>query len=122
MRFHPVLTMDDLRLPVAAVFQDTGLMGIVSLLISLLMNHRPQRKSEALVLTPNLRSISCLAIRLLNNVARLDVSLMQATLGSSNQLEQEFIHMVSYFLESLIPKLPDISSFKCTQPGTASGG
>lgn len=94
---QPVLTMADLRLPIVNVFKDTGLMGIVSLLISLLMESKPQRRSESFVLTPRIISISSLALKVLNNVARLDVNLVQQTL-STGSLQQEFIHMLGYFL------------------------
>lgn len=97
IRLQPVMTMADLRNPVVNVFKDTGLMGIVSLLISLVMEQRPQRRSESLVLTRKIMSISWMALKVLNNVARMDVELVQAAL-CSDSLQHEFIHMLSSFL------------------------
>lgn len=53
-------------------------------------------------------SIATLALKVLNNVARLDVELLQHTLMCQPALQQEFIHMMGYFLASGLPKLAQV--------------
>ena len=65
------------------------------------MESRPQRRSDSIVLSDNIQNLSVMALKVLNNVATLNFELVQATL-SSGSLQQEFIHMLGFFLASCV--------------------
>eukprot|EP00753_Platysulcus_tardus_P002098 PLAT11610.4.p1 GENE.PLAT11610.4~~PLAT11610.4.p1 ORF type:complete len:492 (+),score=165.78 PLAT11610.4:1-1476(+) len=85
----------------AALFASSSpLLGIPSLLLSLLMHVHPRRKSASMNVTDSaLIQVARLSLRLLNNLARLDLPLVQTALGDTG-LRLELHHICVYILQS----------------------
>lgn len=79
--------------------EETGLVGLPSLLTAVLLQANPRATPEqaATALPSNFEEVATSVLRVLNNVARLDLSLVQNMLALPD-LRMEFFHLVSFLL------------------------
>ncbi|OQS04034.1 farnesyl pyrophosphate synthetase [Thraustotheca clavata] len=94
------VSMADLRLPLAKLFRSTGLIGIVSSLLSWFPIHVFYDCNNAAStgpIKPCYVSFATLLLHALNNIARLDLVWFQSTLGSPHN-QPPFLHLVSSVL------------------------
>jgi len=97
------------ELPAAAVLRvlrRTELFGVVSVLLSILLSEgrrggQPSEKAPRLPQT--VTSLSVQAVRILNQVARIDLTTLQETLGACRQ--QELYHLLVCFLDYCTSRL-----------------
>ena len=80
------------------VFHDTEMVAIPYLLICILLHEGPpKQQTQPKVMPQSVLSVTILSFRFLNNMARLDLDLLQRTLCSDEYLDQIF-HIFSYLL------------------------
>ncbi|KAG0561411.1 hypothetical protein KC19_9G062600 [Ceratodon purpureus] len=79
--------------------EETGLVGLPSLLTAVLLQANPRATPEqaATALPSNFEEVATSVLRVLNNVARLDLPLVQNMLALPD-LRMEFFHLVSFLL------------------------
>ncbi|KAH7436114.1 hypothetical protein KP509_05G003300 [Ceratopteris richardii] len=78
---------------------ETGLVGLPSLLTAVLLQTNPRSTPEqaASILPSNFEEIATVVLKVLNNLARLDLALVQSLLAMPD-LQMEFFHLVSFLL------------------------
>lgn len=78
---------------------ETGLVGLPSLLTAVLLQTNPRSTPEqaAAVLPSNFEEVATCVLKVLNNLARLDLGLVQSLLAMPD-LQMEFFHLVSFLL------------------------
>jgi len=95
-------------------FKETGLVGIISLLTSILLHSGPPRGNPTLVPLPHaVENLVLIAIKILNNVAHLDLKFLQSALGS-DEYAIEFFHLIRYLLWYCISTLEQHASNNST--------
>eukprot|EP00743_Colponemidia_sp_Colp-15_P003156 GILK01003409.1.p1 GENE.GILK01003409.1~~GILK01003409.1.p1 ORF type:complete len:917 (+),score=221.09 GILK01003409.1:142-2751(+) len=82
---------------VTAALRDTDLVGIVSLLISILLSGGPPRSSAPRLIPQTVLTLALISIKALNNIARIDLDLLQNTLGSID-FQVEVFHLLNYLV------------------------
>jgi hypothetical protein len=82
---------------IVLVFQETECVGMVSLLASLLLSDGAYSKTPTKVLPQTVVSLAMTSIKFFNNVARLDLQLIQKLMGSKIMNDQVF-HVFNYLL------------------------
>ncbi|MCO5595815.1 hypothetical protein L7F22_049865 [Adiantum nelumboides] len=82
-----------------SAISETGLVGLPSLLTAVLLQTNPRSTPEqaAAVLPPNFEEVATCVLKVLNNLARLDLGLVQSLLAMPD-LQMEFFHLVSFLL------------------------
>ncbi|KAI5077181.1 hypothetical protein GOP47_0007005 [Adiantum capillus-veneris] len=82
-----------------SAISETGLVGLPSLLTAVLLQTNPRSTPEqaAAVLPSNFEEVATCVLKVLNNLARLDLGLVQSLLAMPD-LQMEFFHLVSFLL------------------------
>ncbi|CAE8740149.1 unnamed protein product, partial [Polarella glacialis] len=89
---------------VLEMFRQTELFGIVGILVSILLSEGRREKGARLPQT--VISLAVQALRILNSVARIDLSTLQETLSSGRQ--QELYHLLVGLLDYCVSRVPAI--------------
>ena len=88
---NPIYQKSKLSDPIIFVLRETDLIGVVPLTASLILSYKyPKRLPQTLL------SLTMIAIKMLNNCARIDIKLVQ-DLGSNGSKDVIF-HLFSYLL------------------------
>eukprot|EP01018_Ginkgo_biloba_P024852 Gb_27228 [translate_table: standard] len=82
-----------------SVIAETGLVGLPSLLTAVLLQANPRSTSDqaAYMLPYNFEEVATAVLKILNNLARLDIKLVQSMLARPD-LQMEFFHLMSFLL------------------------
>ncbi|CAN6339224.1 unnamed protein product [Urochloa humidicola] len=88
---HPVMLL-------LSAMAETGLVSLPSLLTAVLLqaNNRSSEQTSA-ILPSNFEEVATGVLKVLNNMARLDINLLQCMLARSD-LKMEFFHLISFLL------------------------
>ncbi|CAD6344034.1 unnamed protein product [Miscanthus lutarioriparius] len=85
---------------------ETGLVSLPSLLTAVLLqanNNRSSSEQTLAILPSNFEEVATGVLKVLNNVARLDITLLQHMLARSD-LKMEFFHLISFLLSHCMNK------------------
>uniref|UniRef100_A0ACD6A749 Uncharacterized protein n=1 Tax=Avena sativa TaxID=4498 RepID=A0ACD6A749_AVESA len=88
---------------VLSAMAETGLVSLPSLLTAVLLqaNNRSSSDQASAVLPSNFEEVATGVLKVLNNVACLDITLLQCMLARSD-LKMEFFHLISFLLSHCI--------------------
>ncbi|CAN6348651.1 unnamed protein product [Urochloa humidicola] len=94
---HPVMLL-------LSAMAETGLVSLPSLLTAVLLqaNNRSSEQTSA-ILPSNFEEVATGVLKVLNNMARLDINLLQCMLARSD-LKMEFFHLISFLLSHCMNK------------------
>ncbi|KAK8458678.1 hypothetical protein SEVIR_3G420000v4 [Setaria viridis] len=95
---HPVMLL-------LSAMTETGLVSLPSLLTAVLLqaNNRSSSEQTSAILPSNFEEVATGVLKVLNNVARLDINLLQCMLARSD-LKMEFFHLISFLLSHCMNK------------------
>eukprot|EP00252_Welwitschia_mirabilis_P014058 TRINITY_DN31081_c0_g1_i1.p1 TRINITY_DN31081_c0_g1~~TRINITY_DN31081_c0_g1_i1.p1 ORF type:complete len:1920 (+),score=403.73 TRINITY_DN31081_c0_g1_i1:313-6072(+) len=91
--------LTDQSMCVISVIADTGLVGLLSMLTAILLQANPRTITEQVeyVLPSNFEEVATGVLKIMNNLARLDLTLIQDLLAQPD-LQMEFFHLMSFLL------------------------
>ncbi|KAL5725909.1 hypothetical protein ACHQM5_008994 [Ranunculus cassubicifolius] len=100
--------IENLKQPVALLLSaitETGLVSLLSLLTAVLLqaNNRLSSEQGSYVLPSNFEEVATGVLKVLNNLALLDITLMQRLLARTD-LQMEFFHLMSFLLSHCTSK------------------
>lgn len=95
---HPVMLL-------LSSMAETGLVSLPSLLTAVLLqaNNRSSSEQASAILPSNFEEVATGVLKVLNNMARLDITLLQHMLARSD-LKMEFFHLISFLLSHCMNK------------------
>ncbi|KAJ1291738.1 hypothetical protein BS78_02G339100 [Paspalum vaginatum] len=95
---HPVMLL-------LSAMAETGLVSLPSLLTAVLLqaNNRSSLDQASAILPSNFEEVATGVLKVLNNTARLDITLLQHMLARSD-LKMEFFHLISFLLSHCMNK------------------
>lgn len=96
--------------PVLKMFRRTELFGIVGVLLSILLSDGRQEKSQSGQTSrfpQTVTSLAAQAVKILNDVARIDLKTLQETLGAAHQIE--LYHLLVWLLDFCLSRLQTTS-------------
>lgn len=90
---------------VLSAMAETGLVSLPSLLTAVLLqaNNRSSSEQASAILPSNFEEVATAVLKVLNNVACLDITLLQCMLARSD-LKMEFFHLISFLLSHCMNK------------------